>query len=99
MKKRRLKLLSVISVGARLTLQEGEEKCDNYLLLRLIPVESMTSIWVFPEDYRSAEVGIITDDGDYVVQSPGMKSVNFIEFIRAYNYADDYNGVEELVTK
>lgn len=91
--------ITVISVGARLTLQEGEEKCDNYLLLRLIPVESMTSIWVFPEDYRSAEVGIITDDGDYVVQSPGMKSVNFIEFIRAYNYADDYNGVEELVTR
>lgn len=90
---------TVISVGTRVTLREKSGVLKDYLLLRVIPVDSMKSIWVFPMEYQSAGVGMITADGDYIIQPAGMTSANFIEYIRSYNYADNYNGVEELVEK
>ena len=89
--------VTVISVGTRVTLREKSGVLKDYLLLRVIPVDSMKSIWVFPMEYQSAGVGMITADGDYIIQPAGMSSSDFIEYIRSYNYAEDYNGVEELV--
>lgn len=84
-----------VGVGSRVTLTvDGGTK--DFLMLRLIPVEVLKKSWVFPMDYSSAEVGIITSSGDYVVQSQSMKSQNFPEYIRGYNFQDDYNKVEEL---
>lgn len=51
---------------------------------------------MFPMEYSDAEVSIITKTGSYVIQSASMKSESFIDFIRGYNYADDYNGVKVL---
>lgn len=90
--------VTVISVGTRVTLRTDDGHKD-YLLLRIIPLESMKKIWIFPLQYSSAEVGIITNDGSYVIPSASMKSENFMEFIRAYNYADNYNGINELQEK
>lgn len=90
--------VTAISVGTRVTLRtekNGTEKKD-YLLLRVIPVESMKNIWVFPVEYTSAEVGMITQSGAYVIQSNSMKSVSFLEFIRSYNFENDYNKVNDL---
>ncbi len=90
--------VTAISVGTRVTLRtekNGTEKKD-YLLLRVIPVESIKNIWVFPVEYTAAEVGMITQSGAYVVQSNSMKSVSFLEFIRAYNFENDYNKVNDL---
>ena len=86
-------LSTAVSVGARVTLrtEHGPKDC---LLLRVIPTDALKSTWVFPVEYSSAEVGILTRDGDYVVQSPSMKSLNFPEYIRTYNFQDDYNQVE-----
>lgn len=89
--------ITAISVGTKVTLYTDQGKTKDYLLLRVIPLESMRDIWVFPLDYASAEVGMITGKGDYIIQSSAMKSENFIEFIRAYNFQDDYNGVDELL--
>lgn len=86
---------SVISVGTRVSLKTDSGK-KEYLLLRTIPVETMKENWIFPLEYQSAEVGLITSGGDYVIQSAAMKSENFIELIRAYNFSDNYNGVDEL---
>lgn len=86
---------TVISVGTRVTLRT-ENGSRDYLLLRVIPLESMKKIWIFPMQYSAAEVGLITTDGSYVIPSASMKSENFIEFIRSYNYTDDYNGVDTL---
>ena len=95
--------VTVISVGTRVTLRiEGtgssgsEFGTKDYLLLRVIPVESMKSIWVFPVEYTAAEVGMITQSGSYVIQSNSMKSYNFLEFIRSYNFENDYNKVNDL---
>ena len=81
-----------VSVGTRITLQTDDGPKD-YLLLRAMPTDVMKKSWVFPAEYQSAEVGIITRDGDYVVQSASMKSMNFPEYIRGYNFQDDYNRV------
>lgn len=89
---------TVVSVGTRVTLRTDSGSRD-YLLLRVIPVESMKKIWVFPMDFSDAEVSIITNSGAYVIQSPSMRSENFIEYIRGYNFSDNYNGVDELVEK
>ncbi len=89
--------LTVISVGTRVLLYKEDGTPKEYLLLRLIPLSSVRNIWVFPVGYQNAEVGIITRSGDYVVPSPSMKSVSFAEFIRGYNFEDDYNKVDELI--
>ena len=84
-----------VGVGNRVSLCTENGKKD-YLLLRIIPVEALRRSWVFPTEYSSAEVGIITRNGDYVVQSSSMRSQNYIEYIRGYNFQNDYNAGEKL---
>lgn len=84
-----------VGIGERVTLSvDGERK--NYLLMRIIPIEELKKSWVFPTEYSSAEIGIITRSGDYVIQSASMKSLNFREYIRGYNFQNDYNKVDKL---
>lgn len=87
-----------VGVGAKVTLQD-ENGARDYLMLRIIPVDALKKAWVFPTEYSSAEIGIITNVGDYVVQSTSMRSQNFIEYIRGYNFQDDYNEGDELREK
>ena len=84
-----------VGVGTRVTLINGNKKKD-YLMLRIIPIDILKKSWVFPTEYSSAEIGIITRGGDYVIQSESMKSQNFIEYIRGYNFQDDYNEAKKL---
>ena len=85
---------TVISVGEPVTLRMADGSHKAYLLLRAIPVDSMKKNWIFPTEYEAAEIGLITKNYDYVIQANSMRSENFIEFIRAYNFADDFNGVD-----
>ena len=89
--------VNVVSVGTRVDLRQEDGSTKPYLLLRLIALESMRKNWIFPIEYPTAEVGMITTDGDYVVPSNSMKSQNFVEFIRSYNFADDYNGADAIL--
>lgn len=89
--------LNVLSVGTRVTIRTEEGSLKDYLLLRIIPVESMRDIWVFPVQYDKAEIGIITKSGDYVVPSNAMRSRSFVELIRAYNFEDNYNQADVLI--
>lgn len=84
-----------VGIGTRVTLRTDDGTKD-YLILRIVPTESIRKSWVFPVEYTSAEVGIINRDGDYVIQSPSMKSISFTEYIRGYNYQDNYNEVDDL---
>lgn len=88
-------LAPAIAVGTRITLRV-EDGTKDYLLLRAIPAESIRKTWVFPAEYQTAEVGIMTRSGDYVIQSASMKSISFPEYIRAYNFENDYNQGEAL---
>lgn len=47
----------------------------------------------------AAEISIITSNGEYVVQSASMKSRSFLDYIRGYNFQDDYNQVENLAER
>ena len=89
-------LTNVVSIGTKVTLREDDGSDKDYLLLRLIPVESMRKAWIFPVSFSSAEIGIITNTGVYIVQSNSMKSQTFIDFVRSYSYPDDYNKVNEF---
>ena len=40
--------------------------------------------------------GLITRDGNYLLQSPSMKSSSFIEFIRGYNFQNDYSKMYDF---
>lgn len=84
-----------VGVGTKVTLVVNHQKKD-YLMLRIIPVDILKKNWVFPTEYSSAEIGIITQGGDYVVQSESMKSLNFTEYIRGYNFQNDYNEQKKL---
>ena len=87
-----------VSVGTPVTLQTPHGP-QNYLLLRVIPVAELKNVWIFPVEYPSAEVGIISRSGDYVIQSISMKSDSFAEYIRTYNFQDDYSQKYTLVTE
>ena len=89
--------IDVLSVGTRVTLREGNGEKD-YLLLRVIPVESMKKLWLFPMAYADAEIGLVNYMGDYVIPAYAMRSENFVEFIRSYNFQDDFNGAD-IVTQ
>lgn len=84
-----------VGIGERVTLVTDDGRKD-YLLMRIIPVDEVKKSWVFPTEYSAAEIGIITRSGDYVIQSASMKSLNFREYIRGYNFQDDYNEVDKL---
>lgn len=87
-----------VGIGTRVTLKT-EDGTKDYLLLRIVPTDELKRAWVFPMEYSSAEVGIISNTGDYVIQSYSMKSQNFLEYIRGYNFQDDYNAVKALRQK
>ena len=89
--------MTVVSIGTRVRLRTASGGSKPYLLLRVIPVETMKKIWVFPMEYATAEVGMINSKGDYIIPSNSMRSENFVEFIRGYNYQDDYNGIQVLL--
>lgn len=89
----------VIGVGGAVTLRQADGTDKDYLLLRIVPVERMKELWLFPVNYPSAEIGLITPGSDYVIPSKSMRSENFIEFVRAYNFQDDYNGVDKFLAQ
>ena len=87
---------TVISVGKRVNIRMEDGTDHGYLLLRLVPAEYMQKAWIFPTEYPEAEISLIARNGGYIVQSPSFRSRNFLEFIRGYNFQDNYNQVEEL---
>ena len=90
---------NMIGVGCAVTLRQTDGTDKDYLLLRLVPVERMKELWLFPVNYPSAEIGLITPACDYVIPSKSMRSENFIEYVRGYNFQNDYNGADRLLAQ
>ena len=84
-----------VSVGIRITLK-SEIGTKDYLMLRAIPAEVLKKTWVFLAEYQSAEVGIMTKRGDYVIQSSTMKSLSFPEYIRGVSSKKGWNACRAL---
>ena len=90
---------TVVSVGTRVMIREEDGSDRPYLLLRLIPVDYLQNTWTLPTEFPLAEISMIVSDGGYVVQSPSLRSRTFLDFIRAYNFTDDYNAVDSLAER
>lgn len=90
---------TVISVGTRVYLNIGNNKTKPYLLLRLLPVDYLKNAWAFPTEYKSAEISLINSNGEYVIQSPSMKSRTFYDYIRGYNFQNVTIKSTSLLTK
>ncbi len=79
----------------RITLYEGDREREA-LLLRIIPLTTLRSSWVFPtESYQGTEVSLIDSRGDYIIKSKSFKSSNFFEFYKSYN-APDYTALDRF---
>ncbi len=90
---------TIISVGLRVMLRQADGSDRGYLLLRVVPIERMKELWLFPVNYPTAEIGLIDERGWYVVPSHSMRSENFTEFVRAYNFPDDYYAADTLLAQ
>ena len=77
-----------------LTADDGSIK--KALLLRIIPLESISEKWSFPtERYEDAQISMIDSEGNYIIKGKSFKNSNFFEFYKSYNEAD-YHEMEEL---
>lgn len=90
---------TVVSVGLRVTLRQADGSDRGYLLLRVVPVDRMKELWLFPVNYPTAEIGLIDERGWYVIPSRSMRSENFTEFVRAYNFPDDFYSADALLAQ
>ena len=81
------------------TLKESGETKDA-ILLRILPVSELKAKWVFPkEEYESAELSIIDEDGDYIIKSNSFKNSSFFEFYKSYNSFASLTEQEEFFNK
>lgn len=76
---------TVVSVGVPVHLVD-----KDYLLLRVMTVSDLRNSWVFPAEYTNGEMGIMTNQGDYVIQSESMTGDDFIDCIETYNFSEKY---------
>ena len=77
-----------------LTADDGRLK--KALLMRVIPLESISEKWSFPtERYEDAQISMIDSEGNYIIKGKSFKNSNFFEFYKSYNKSD-YQKMEEL---
>ncbi len=77
-----------------LTADDGRLK--KALLMRVIPLESISEKWSFPtERYEDAQISMIDSEGNYIIKGKSFKNSNFFEFYKSYNKSD-YHDMEEL---
>ena len=68
-----------------LRLNDSQKK-QKAILMRVIPMEMLSSKWVFPsEKYSDAQISIIDRDGNYIIKGKSFKNSNFFEFYKSYN--------------
>lgn len=88
----------LISVGLRVMLRQPDGTDRGYLL-RAVPIDAMKKLWLFPVNYPAAEIGLIDQRGWYVIPSNSMRAENFMEFVRYYNFRDNYFGADQLLSQ
>ena len=78
------------------TLRDSETGAPrNAILLRVLPIEELEQKWIFPkEEFGTAELSIIDNDGDYIIKGHSFKNSNLFEFYRSYNVIDSISAQE-----
>ena len=65
---------------------DDSTETEKAVLMRVIPVEMLSSKWVFPsEKYSDAQISIIDKNGNYIIKGKSFKNSNFFEFYKSYN--------------
>ena len=68
------------------TSKNKNSKFEKAVLMRIVPVEMLSSKWVFPsEKYSDAQISIIDREGNYIIKGKSFKNSNFFEFYKSYN--------------
>ena len=79
-----------------------DSETDNFkkaILLRVLPVSELENKWVFPnEEFKNAELSVIDEFGDYIIQEFSFKNSNFFEFYKSYNNSNS-TEMQELIKK
>ncbi len=81
------------------TSKSKSSKFEKAVLMRVIPVDMLSSKWVFPsEKYSDAQISIIDREGNYIIKGKSFKNSNFFEFYKSYNQINKDN-LEKLQSK
>ena len=81
---------------------DDAQTTQKAILMRVIPVEVLSSKWVFPsEKYSDAQISIIDREGNYIIKGKSFKNSNFFEFYKSYNQSnkEDLENLESRIHK
>ena len=79
--------------------ESGTDNLKKAILLRVLPVSELENKWVFPnEEFENAELSVIDEFGDYIIQEYSYKNSNFFEFYKSYNNSNS-TEMQKLIEK
>jgi signal transduction histidine kinase/CheY-like chemotaxis protein len=81
-------------------LKKNTSETQKAILMRVIPIDVLSSKWVFPsEKYSDAQISIIDRKGNYIIKGKSFKNSNFFEFYKSYNQVtkDNYEKLQSEI--
>ncbi len=79
-----------------LILKSEDGSFYDAVLMRIIPVDTLSDKWVFPTDkYVNAQISMIDSEGNYIIRGKSFKNSNFFEFYKSYNQVN-YDKLDEM---
>ncbi len=73
----------------RLKLRGENGEMRDGLIMRIVPVSTLSDKWVYPQDeYASTELAVIDESGNYILNGRSFTNNNFFEMYKSYNEWD-----------
>ena len=73
----------------RLKLRGENGEMRDGLIMRIVPVSTLSDKWVYPQDeYASTELAVIDESGNYILNGRSFTNNNFFEMYKSYNQWD-----------
>ena len=73
----------------RLKLRGENGEMRDGLIMRIVPVSTLSDKWVYPQDeYASTELAVIDESGNYILNGRSYTNINFFEMYKSYNQWD-----------
>ena len=73
----------------RLKLRGENGEMRDGLIMRIVPVSTLSDKWVYPQDeYASTELAVIDESGNYILNGRSYTNNNFFEMYKSYNQWD-----------
>ena len=73
----------------RLKLRGENGEMRDGLIMRIVPVSTLSDKWVYPQDeYASTELAVIDESGNYILKGRSYTNNNFFEMYKSYNQWD-----------